>query len=167
METTNKIKFIDEDGSIELLDPPMTSRIHSPSQKEEMFALQTEPEAIKREEKLKREEIIQEEQSPEEVKEPSVENDTIEEPVIVEDAVEHNIKNLEAMNELLTLTEPQEEIFAKQTEPEAIKREEEKSVPETDREEEIDKEALNVVVNAVSNVNVPKSISPKGCCIIQ
>jgi hypothetical protein len=145
----NKIKFIDDDGTVEVLEPPMTARIHveTPPRPEtpDLEGIQEEPSV----------EII---------------SSSVEEQVTVksevEDAVEQHIKEIEKMdNVLLAASQPPSAPFSEREQgaPDVIKMDEVK-VPE-----EIDKEALSLVANAVQKVHTldHKPITPKGCCVLQ
>ena len=151
----NKIKFIDQDGSEEVI--PMTARTHRPDtphngvealeeiseaieQVEEDITERVEEDVKKVEEDVKKvEEAITE----------RVEEDVVEQVESVENAIEQHVKELEKMDNVL----------------EDIKNEEFKK----------QEEALSLVVNAVedlrSSVEVKDSSvkvkPPKGCCVIQ
>ena len=100
----NKIKFIDDDGTVEVLDPPMTARIHveTPSRPEtpDLEGIQEEPSV----------EIISssaKEQINEVVKREEVEVSSVEDAASsVEDAVEQHIKELEKMDNVLAAATP-------------------------------------------------------------
>ncbi len=153
----NKIKFIDDDGTVEVLEPPMTARIHveTPPRPEtpDLEGIQEEPSV----------EIISssvKEQINEVVKREEVEVSS------VEDAVEQHVKELEKMDNVLAeATQPPSAPFSEREQgtPDVIKMDEVK-VPE-----EIDKEALSLVANAVNDVRADERvpITPKGCCILQ
>jgi hypothetical protein len=134
----NNIKFVDDDGTVEVLEPPMTARIHveTPTRPET-----PDLEGIQEEERedhlLMKDEVVEIISSS------------------VEDAVEQHVKEIEKMDNVL--------LAASQGTPDIIKMEEVK-VPE-----EIDKEALSLVANAVNDVRADERvpITPKGCCILQ
>ncbi len=183
----NKIKFVDNDGSAEVVDPPMTSRIHK-----ETGSFENTQETI--EEKSSNEEVSIKSSSDEE--KPSTisvgsehllgENDetnskevnasldvtserqsldmslvreTLIEKVI-EDAVEQNVKVLEKMESVLSSSiEASVEDLKSSVEE-----------PKTDEvKDEIDKEALSLVANAVNDIRAEERVpvTPKGCCILQ
>jgi len=180
----NKIKFVDDDGTVEVLEPPMTARIHveTPPRPEtpDLEGIQEE----EREEHLLKDEVVEiirssvEEQVivKSEVEEAvsSVEGavSSVEEAVSsvegavssVEGAVEQHVKEIEKMdNVLLAASQPPSAPFSEREQgtPDVIKMDEVK-VPE-----EIDNEALSLVANAVQHASEHKPITPKGCCILQ
>jgi len=165
----NKIKFVDDDGSVEILEPPMTSRVHKETPTEEKVI----PETIKEEPSSEEESVIivssstgleaPVDSSVEDLKS-SVEDlsgeilnleevkgvEAVKEPLI-EDAVEQHVKGLEKMESVLSssIEEPS---------------------PKTDEvKDEIDKEALSLVANAVNDIRAEERVpvTPKGCCILQ
>ena len=157
----NKIKFIDDDGTVEVLEPPMTARIHveTPSRPETPYL-----EGIQEEENnLLKDAIVEiisssvKEQTNEVVKREEV--SSVEDAASsVEDAVEQHVKELEKMDNVLA-----------EAIPNIIKMDEvSQSIGEMVKEE-IDKEALSLVANAVQEVHASehKLITPKGCCILQ
>ena len=172
METPNKIKFIDDDGSVEVLDPPMTARVHveTPNQEEN-----TIPDTIE-EESSSDEDIVVVSSSVEgEINDisssvesishldlkPVIETEVIEDlGSSIEKVVEQHVKDLEKMESVIASS-----VEAIQGTPDVIKTDEVK-VPE---KEEIDKEALSIVANAVQDIRAEehKQFTPKGCCILQ
>jgi hypothetical protein len=167
METPNKIKFIDDDGSVEVLDPPMTARVHveTPNQ-EENTVLDTVPDTIEEESSSDEDIVIVSSSTEGEINDisSSVESISNLNPVIetevIEKVVEKHIKDLEKMESVIASS-----VEAIQGNPDVIKTDEVK-VPE---KEEIDKEALSIVANAVQDIHAEehKQITPKGCCILQ
>ena len=167
METPNKIKFIDDDGSVEVLDPPMTARVHveTPNQ-EENTVLDTVPDTIEEESSSDEDIVIVSSSTEGEINDisSSVESISNLNPVIetevIEKVVEKHIKDLEKMESVIASS-----VEAIQGNPDVIKTDEVK-VPE---KEEIDKEALSIVANAVQDIRAEehKQITPKGCCILQ
>ena len=166
----NKIKFVDDDGTVEVLEPPMTARIHveTPSRPEtpDLEGIQEEDHLLMKDEVV---EIISSS-----VEEAVTVKSEVEEAASsvedaassVEDAVEQHVKEIEKMdNVLLAASQPPSAPFSEREQgtPDVIKMEEVK-VPE-----EIDKEALSLVSNAVQEVHASehKPITPKGCCILQ
>ena len=164
----SKIKFVDDDGSVEILEPPMTSRVHkeTPTSPNDWITEEKViPETIK-EEPLSEEEsviIVSSATRPEAPVDSSVEDlsgeilnlevikgvEAVKEPLI-EDAVEQHVKGLEKMESVLSSSI--------------------EASPKTDEvKDEIDKEALSLVANAVNDVRADEHapISPKGCCILQ
>jgi len=180
----NKIKFVDDDGSVEVLEPPMTARVHTetPTQEEAI------PETIEEEPSSESESVIivssSVDSSIEDLKS-SVENlsgeilnseagEEVKEPLneeVIEKVVEQHVKELEKMESVIASSveaiQPPSAPFSEreQGSPEIIKIDEVK-VPE---KEEIDKEALSIVANAVQDIRAEehKQITPKGCCILQ
>jgi hypothetical protein len=166
----NKIKFVDDDGTVEVLEPPMTARIHveTPPRPET-----PDLEGIKEEDHLlMKDEVVEIISSS--VKEQVTVKNEVEEAVSsvedavssVEDAVEQHIKEIEKMdNVLLAASQPPSAPFSEREQgtPDVIKMDEVK-VPE-----EIDKEALSLVANAVNDVRADERVPiiPKGCCILQ
>ncbi len=166
----NKIKFVDDDGTVEVLEPPMTARIHveTPSRPKtpDLEGIQEEPsvEIISSsvEEQLTVKSEVEEAVSSVEEAVSSVEDAVSS----VEDAVEQHIKEIEKMdNVLLAASQPPSAPFSEREQgtPDVIKMEEVK-VPE-----EIDNEALSLVANAVNDVRADERvpITPKGCCVLQ
>jgi hypothetical protein len=166
----NKIKFVDDDGTVEVLEPPMTARIHveTPPRPEtpDLEGIQEEPsvEIISSsvEEQVTVKSEVEEAASSVEEAASSVEDAASS----VEDAVEQHVKEIEKMdNVLLAASQPPSAPFSEREQgtPDVIKMDEVK-VPE-----EIDKEALSLVANAVQKVHAldHKPITPKGCCILQ
>jgi hypothetical protein len=153
----NKIKFVDDDGTVEVLEPPMTARIHveTPTRPKtpDLEGIQEEDHLLKDVVEIISSSVEEQVTVKSEVEDamPSVE----EVASSVEDAVEQHIKEIEKMDNVL--------LAASQGTPEVIKMEEVK-VPE-----EIDKEALSLVANAVQEVRASERvpITPKGCCILQ
>jgi hypothetical protein len=201
----NKIKFVDDDGSVEVVEPPMTSRVHVETPTEEKVI----PETIEEESSTEEESVIivssasvnssvedlksslelsgdilnlEAEKGVEEVKEPLNEE-------VIEKVVEQHIKELEKMESVILgsgISSSKEPLIG---EPDVIKSVEVK-VPDykggdedqnikaegepksgaLGPEEEVDKESLSLVVNAVNDVRAKESapiITPKGCCILQ
>ncbi len=160
----NKIKFVDDDGSVEVLEPPMTSRVHVETPTEEKVI----PETIEEEPSSSSESVIivssaSVDSSVEDLKS-SVKDfsgeilnleevkgvEAVKEP-LMEDAVEQHVKGLEKMESVLSssIEEPS---------------------PKTDEvKDEIDKEALSLVANAVNDIRAEERVpvTPKGCCILQ
>jgi hypothetical protein len=191
----NKIKFVDDDGSVEVLEPPMTARVHVETPTEEHSI----PETIEEEPSSESENVIivsssvdssiedlkssvenlsgeiLNSEAGEEVKEPLNEEVVLEtrtEPkAVIEKVVEQHVKELEKMESVIASSveamQPPSAPFSEreQGSPEIIKIDEVK-VPE---KEEIDKEALSIVANAVQDIRAEehKQITPKGCCILQ
>ncbi len=162
METPNKIKFIDDDGSVEVLDPPMTARVHveTPNQEENV------PDTIEEESSSDEDIVVVSSSAEGEINDisSSVESISSLKPVIetevIEKVVEQHVKDLEKMESVIASS-----VEAMQGSPDVIKTDEVK-VPE---KEEIDKEALSIVANAVQDIRAEehKQITPKGCCILQ
>ena len=157
----NKIKFVDDDGTVEVLEPPMTARIHveTPSRPETPYIEGIQEEESK--DHLLKDEVVEiisssaEEQVNETVKNEveevasSVEEvaSSVEEAASsVEEAVEQHVKEIED-NVLLA---------ASQGAPHVIKMDEVK-VPYN--------EALSLLANTHASEHKP--ITPKGCCILQ
>ena len=198
----NKIKFVDDDGSVEVVEPPMTARVHNETPTEEHSI----PETIEEEpssssesviivsssvdssvEDLKSSlelsgEILNLEKGVEEVKEPLNEEVVLvsrtEPKAVIEKVVEQHIKELEKMESVILgsgISSSKEPLIG---EPDVIKSVEVK-VPDCKggdeeqnikAEEEVDKESLSLVVNAVNDVRAKESvpiITPKGWCILQ
>ena len=160
MDPKNQIKFVDADGSVEVI--PMTSRVHRPSLdhpielnsiQEELASITedvntvdtVETEVVNTVDAVETEVVNTVDAVEAEVVntvdtiETEVVNtvDTVEAEVVntIENAVDHNVKSLENM---------------------------EKNI------QEISKESLEVVSNAVLSVgNTEFQIKPKGCCIVQ
>jgi hypothetical protein len=162
----NKIKFVDDDGTVEVLEPPMTARIHveTPPRPEtpDLEGIQEE----EREDHLLMKDEVVEIISSSVEEQVTVKSEVEEAASSVEEAVEQNVKELEKMdNVLLAASQPPSAPFSEREQgtPDVIKMEEVK-VPE-----EIDKEALSLVANAVQEVHASehKPITPKGCCILQ
>jgi len=155
----NKIKFVDDDGTVEVLEPPMTARIHveTPTRHET-----PDLEGIKEEDHLLKDVVEIISSSVEE--QVTVKSEVEEVASSVEDAVEQHIKEIEKMdNVLLAASQPPSAPFSEREQgtPDVIKMDEVK-VPE-----EIDKEALSLVANGVQHASEHKPITPKGCCILQ
>jgi hypothetical protein len=202
----NKIKFIDDDGSVEVLEPPMTARVHVETLNQEENtgpeAPDTGPDTIPdtiEEESSSDEDIVVVSSSAEgEINDisssvesisnlnPVIETEVIEDlgssiedlgssiEKVVEQSlglVEQHVKDLEKMESVIASSieamQPPSAPFSEreQGSPEIIKIDEVK-VPE---KEEIDKEALSIVANAVQDIRAEehKQITPKGCCILQ
>lgn len=211
METPNKIKFIDDDGSVEVLEPPMTARVHVETPNQEENTGPEVPDTIQ--------ETIEEESSSDEdivvvsssiiaiavgseplrgekdcntnindiedlspstlnpegvITVESITEEVIEKVVFQSlGLVEQHVKDLEKMESVIASS-----VEAIQGSPDVIKIDEVK-VPvllcKTEQpsvaieKEEVDKEALSIVVNAVQDVRAEehKQITPKGCCILQ
>jgi hypothetical protein len=164
----NKIKFVDDDGTVEVLEPPMTARIHveTPTRPEtpDLEGIQEEDHLLKDVVEIISSSVEEQVTVKSEVEDamPSVE-DVVSS---VEDAVEQHVKEIEKMdNVLLAASQPPSAPFSEREQgtPDVIKMDEVK-VPE-----EIDKEALSLVANAVQKVHAldHKPITPKGCCILQ
>ena len=157
----NKIKFVDDDGTVEVLEPPMTARIHveTPTRPETPYL-----EGIQeREDHLLKDEVVEIISSSVE-EQVTVKSEVEEVASSVEDAVEQHIKEIEKMdNVLLAASQPPSAPFSEREQgtPDVIKMDEVK-VPE-----EIDKEALSLVANGVQHASEHKPITPKGCCILQ
>ena len=148
----NKIKFIDEDGSEEVI--PMTARTHRPdtphngveSLEEISEAIEQVEEAVESVEEAVTERVESLQQVEEAVVE-QVEEAVVEQVESVENAIEQHVKELEKMDNVL----------------EGIKNEEVKK----------QEEALSLVVNAVEDLRSSIEDSsievkpPKGCCVIQ
>lgn len=154
----NKIKFVDDDGSVDVLEPPMTARVHveTPTRPEtpDIEGIQEE----ESEDHLLKDAVVEIISSSvkEQVNE-TVKSEVEEVVSSLEDAVEQHVKEIEKMDNVL--------LAASQGIPDVIKMDEVK-VPE---QEEIDKEALSLVANAVNDVRVDERVPiiPKGCCILQ
>ena len=182
MNTPNKIKFVDDDGSVEVLEPPMTARVHveTPTQEEVI------PETIEEEPSSTSESVIivssSVDSSVEDLKS-SVEGGDIlnleadeavkgaETGEVIEKVVEQHIKDLEKMESVI-LGSGIGSSIPSFGEPDVIKSDEVKVPEDQDmkREQEvIDKESLSLVANAVNDVraNERVPITPKGCCILQ
>ncbi len=163
METPNKIKFIDDDGSVEVLEPPMTARVHveTPNQ-EENTGPDTVPDTIEEESSSDEDIVVVSSSAEGEINDisSSVESISNLKPVIETEVVEQHVKDLEKMESVIASS-----VEALQGSPDVIKTDEVK-VPE---KEEIDKEALSIVANAVQDIRAEehKQITPKGCCILQ
>jgi hypothetical protein len=167
----NKIKFVDDDGTVEVLEPPMTARIHveTPTRPEtpDLEGIQEE----EREDHLLMKDEVVEIISSSVKEQVTVKNEvedaasSVEDAVCsVEDAVEQHVKEIEKMdNVLLAASQPPSAPFSEREQgtPDVIKMDEVK-VPE-----EIDNEALSLVANAVQHASEHKPITPKGCCILQ
>lgn len=160
----NKIKFVDDDGSVEILEPPMTSRVHKETPTEEKVI----PETIKEEPSSEEESVI------------IVSSSTgLEAPVTVDSSVEDfsgEILNLEEVKEVEAVKEPLMEDAVEQHVKGLEKMESvlsssiEEPSPKTDEvKDEIDKEALSLVANAVNDIRAEERVpvTPKGCCILQ
>lgn len=170
METPNKIKFIDDDGSVEVLDPPMTARVHveTPIQEENV------PDTIEEESSSDEDIVVVSSSAEGEINDISSSVESISHldlnPVIATEVVEQHVKDLEKMESVIASSveaiQPPSAPFSEreQGSPDVIKTDEVK-VPE-----EIDKEALSLVANAVQDIRAEehKQITPtKGCCILQ
>ncbi len=174
MESPNKIKFIDDDGSVEVLEPPMTSRVHveTPNQ-EENTGPDTIPDTIEEESSSDEDIVVVSSSAEGEINDisSSVESISNLNPVIEAEVVEQHVKYLEKMESVIASSveamQPPSAPFSfrEQGSPDVIKIDEVK-VPE---KEEIDKEALSIVANAVQDIRAEehKQITPKGCCILQ
>ena len=173
----NKIKFVDDDGSVEVLEPPMTARVHIEKPTDELIPQET----IEEEHATDLSgDILNIEAVEEAIKYP-LEKDILEnvvsgafspprgsEPLAIglvvqreiQEVVEHNIKDLEKIESVLKNPEfyPTEEQKIDEV------NEEQKS---RSGEDNIDKEALSLVANAVNDVRAKESATPKGCCILQ
>ena len=162
METPNKIKFIDDDGSVEVLDPPMTARVHVETPSQEENTGPEVPDTIEEESSSDEDIVVVSSSAEGEINDisSSVESISNLKPVIETEVVEKHVKDLEKMESVITSS-----IEAIQGSPDVIKTDEVK-VPE---KEEIDKEALSIVANAVQDIRAEehKQITPKGCCILQ
>jgi len=149
----NKIKFVDDDGTVEVLEPPMTARIHveTPPRPEtpDLEGIQEE----EREDHLLMKDEVVEIISSSVKEQVTVKSEVEEAASSVEDAVEQHVKEIEKMDNVL--------LAASQGTPDVIKMDEVK-VPE-----EIDKETLSLVANTVQHASEHKPITPKGCCILQ
>ncbi len=200
----NKIKFVDDDGSVEVVEPPMTSRTHTDSPTKEHSI----PETIEEEPSSSSESVIivsssvdssvedlksslelsgeilnlEAEKGVEEVKEPLNEEVVLvsrtEPKAVIEKVVEQHIKELEKMESVILgsgISSSKEPLIG---EPDVIKSVEVKvsdckggyEEQNIKAEEEVDKESLSLVVNAVNDVRAKESapiITPKGCCILQ
>jgi hypothetical protein len=169
METPNKIKFIDDDGSVEVLDPPMTARVHveTPNQEENV------PDTIEEESSSDEDIVVVSSSAEGEINDisSSVESISNLKPVIETEVVEQHVKDLEKMESVIAssveaMQSPSAPFSEReQGSPDVIKTDEVK-VPE---KEEIDKEALSIVANAVQDIRTEehKQNTPKGCCILQ
>jgi len=169
METPNKIKFIDDDGSVEVLDPPMTARVHveTPNQEENV------PDTIEEESSSDEDIVIVSSSAEGEINDisSSVESISNLKPAIETEVIEQHVKDLEKMESVIASSieamQPPSAPFSfrEQGSPDVVKIDEVK-VPE---KEEIDKEALSIVANAVQDIRAEehKQITPKGCCILQ
>ena len=166
----NKIKFVDDDGSVEVLEPPMTARVHVETPTEELIPQET----IEEESSSSDEDIVVINSSVEGVIE-SVSDDQVSSgPVsiteeVIEDAVEQNVKDLAKIDTILSssveaMQPPSASIIEG-----SIKIDEVKGAVANGGDDEIDKEALSLVANAVNDVRAKESapITPKGCCILQ
>jgi hypothetical protein len=219
----NKIKFVDDDGSVEVLEPPMTARVHvetpteehsipetieeEPSSSSESVIIVSSASVDSSVEDLKSSvedlkssvedlsgEILNLEKGDEEVKEPLNEEVVLvsrtEQKAVIEKVVEQHIKDLEKMESVILclgsgISSSKEPLIG---EPDVIKSvevkvpdckggDEDKNIkaegePKSGAlgpEEELDKESLSLVVNAVNDVRAKESapITPKGCCILQ
>ena len=173
----NKIKFVDDDGSVEVLEPPMTARVHVETPTEELIPQET----IEEEPSSSDEDIVLINSSVEGVINSSVEgviNSSVEGesvsqvsggPVsiteeVIEDAVEQNIKDLAKIDTILSssIEQPPSAPIIEGS----IKIDEVKGAVAKGGDEE----ALSLVANAVNDdvradERVP--ITPKGCCILQ
>ena len=191
----NKIKFVDDDGSVEVLEPPMTARVHIEKPTDELIPQETieeehatdlsgdilnieaVEEAIKYPlEKDILENVVSGAFSPPRGSEPLAMGPVVQsfspprgsEPLAmglvvqreIQEVVEHNIKDLEKIESVLKNPEfyPTEEQKIDEV------NEEQKS---RSGEDNIDKEALSLVANAVNDVRAKESATPKGCCILQ
>jgi hypothetical protein len=205
----NKIKFIDDDGSVEVLEPPMTARVHvetpiqeentgpnrserAPCEAQAPYTIQERVSQTIEEESSSDEDIIvvssSVDSSVEDLKssvedlKSSVEDlsgeilnseevkgaeagEAGKEPLNEEVIDEQHVKELEKMKSVILGSGIASSVEAMQCIPDVIKINEVK-VPE---KEEIDKESLSIVANAVQDVRVEehKQITPKGCCILQ
>ncbi len=122
METPNKIKFIDDDGSVEVLDPPMTARVHveTPNQEENV------PDTIEEESSSDEDIVVVSSSAEGEINDisSSVESISNLKPVIETEVVEQHVKDLEKMESVIASS-----IEAIQGSPDVIKTDEVK-VPE-------------------------------------
>ncbi len=158
-----KIKFVDDDGSVEILEPPMTSRVH----KESFETKVQEPQQETIEEESSSEEEVSIKSSSGEERPLTAKEQDVNEPIetlvkeplveqIIEDAVEQHVKGLEKMESVLSSSVEDLKSSVEEHKTDEVK-------------DEIDKEALSLVANAVNDIlseeRVP--ISPKGCCILQ
>ena len=175
----NKIKFIDDDGSVEVLEPPMTARVHVETLIDELIPKDRVSQTIE-EESSSDEDIVISCSAEGEINDIEDISSSVEmNPVIateviedlgssIEDAIEQHVKEIEKMdNVLLVASQPPSAPFSEREQgtPDVIKMDE-VNVPE---QEEIDKETLSLVSNAVQEVHAldNKPITPKGCCILQ
>ena len=165
----NKIKFVDDDGSVEVLEPPMTARVHVETPTEELIPQET----IEEEPSSSDEDIVLINSSVEGVINSSVEGESVSQvsggPVsiteeVIEDAVEQNIKDLAKIDTILSssIEQPPSAPIIEGS----IKIDEVKGAVAKGGDEE----ALSLVANAVNDdvradERVP--ITPKGCCILQ
>ena len=141
----NKIKFVDDDGEV------MTARVHTETHNSpEGINSPEEPDLEGIQEEIKdhllKDEVVDSSSAEEQVNE-TVKNEVEKAASSVEEAVEQHIKEIE--DNVL------------QAAPDVIKMDEVK-VPE-----QIDKENLSLVANAVNDVRVDERVPPKGCCILQ
>jgi hypothetical protein len=173
----NKIKFVDDDGSVEVVEPPMTARVHVETPTEELIP----------QDKVLQETIEEESSSSEEdivvIRGSDISSSvegTIEGVIegvsgasgqvsITEDAVEQNVKDLAKIDTILSSS-----VEAMQPPSASIiegsnKIDEVKGAVANGGNDEIDKEALSLVANAVNDVRADERvpITPKGCCILQ
>lgn len=180
----NKIKFVDTDGSIEVVEPPMTARVHIEKTQEDLPLQETieEEHATISGDILNIEVVVQSSglvEGVEAVKEPLegiLENVVIQSSGLVvqssglvvqqeiQGLVEHNIKELEKIESVLKNPE-----FYPAEEQKIDEVNEEQKIEKKHGEEDVDKEALSLVANAVNDVRSEESanITPKGCCILQ
>jgi propanediol dehydratase large subunit len=167
----NKIKFVDDDGSVEVLEPPMTARVHVETPTEELIPQET----IEEEPSSSEEDIVVINSSVEGVIE-SVSEVQVSDalgPVsiteeVIEDAVEQNVKDLAKIDTILSSSVEAMQLHSAPIIEGSNKIDEVKAVA-NGGDDEIDKEALSLVANAVNDVRAKESalITPKGCCILQ
>ena len=182
----NKIKFVDDDGSVEVVEPPRTARVHneSPTSPEDWITQEKViPETIEEESSTEEESVIiissaSGPEAPVSINS-SIEDlksslelsgdilnlevcEAVKEPLneeVIEKVVEHHIKELQKMESVISTS-----IEPLIGEPDVVNSVEVK-VPDCNggdedqnikAEGEVDKESLSLVVNAVNDVRAEK-----------
>jgi hypothetical protein len=158
----NKIKFVDDDGTVEVLEPPMTARIHveNPTRPETPYieGIQEEESSVQG---------LTEEQVTEELQElQRFIEDTGSAITLVLEQQRCDVSSVEdikdnVLQQAAVPSLPDLDHTIAQGVPDVIKMDEVK-VPEQEY-----KETLSLVANTVQHASEHKPITPKGCCILQ
>ena len=154
----NKIKFVDDDGTVEVLEPPMTARIHveNPTRPETPYieGIQEEESSVQG---LTEEQVTEELQALQRFIEGSA--IALEQQRCDVSSVEDIKDNV--LQQAAVPSLPDLDHTIAQGVPDVIKMDEVK-VPEQEY-----KETLSLVANTVQHASEHKPITPKGCCILQ